>query len=267
MMTWLARRRAARLHSDLPRGREDQRAFFRKLQADLPYFDRYLAGNCEAVWAELLALGADWRSESTIVDAYAVAYETMHRVSENVQILAARLAEEDYRFHYLDNLKPHAAHTPPGADARERIAALEDMCGGPVPLSLRAFHDVVGDVNFVGAHPSLAPDRSNFYPDPLWIDGVDKVIGWLVACGGEDDGFAALAPDALHKADVSGGMPYSMKLPNAAVDAPMEFTPVGGSFVGYLRNAIAWGGFPGWAEAAAPLPVELHRLREGLIAF
>ena len=74
------------------------------------------------------------------------------------------------------------------------------------------------------------------------------------------------APDALHKANVSGGDPYSFAVPNRAADALVEGEPHGVNFVEYLRIAIAWGGFPGW-ERQASCPSEIERLREGLRPF
>jgi hypothetical protein len=59
-----------------------------------------------------------------------------------------------------------------------------------------------------------------------------------------------IAPDVLHKDNVSGGLPYSIKLPNAGADALLcnEWHNVG--FIPYLRIAILdWGGFPGLSQA------------------
>jgi hypothetical protein len=55
------------------------------------YLTRYQNGECEQVWAELTALGERVRQESILSDALAVAYETMSRVSENVQRIVPRL--------------------------------------------------------------------------------------------------------------------------------------------------------------------------------
>ena len=55
-----------------------------------------------------------------------------------------------------------------------------------------------------------------------------------------------LAPDWLHKAHVSGGSPYTVEVPNRAIDGPLLDEPHSTTFVNYLRIAFRWGGFPGW---------------------
>jgi hypothetical protein len=36
-------------------------------------------------------------------------------------------------------------------------------------LSLRAFYEIVGEVNWMGHHPSLSPAQSSISPDPLFV--------------------------------------------------------------------------------------------------
>ncbi|HVH37137.1 MAG TPA: hypothetical protein VM757_00920, partial [Sphingomicrobium sp.] len=75
------------------------------------------------------------------------------------------------------------------------------------------------------------------------------------------------APDALHKANVSGGNPYSLEVPVEAVDAPVVDGPTDSYFVEYLRHTIlGWGGFPGW-ERAKQVPAQLDALRRDLVLF
>jgi len=64
----------------------------------LPLFDRYVAGEHEAVWMELVALGNAVREDPHAADALAVAYETMVRVEKNVRTLVERLTTLGYRF-------------------------------------------------------------------------------------------------------------------------------------------------------------------------
>lgn len=53
-----------------------------------------------------------------------------------------------------------------------------------------------------------------------------------------------LAPNRLHKANVSGGSPYGLTLPDATAEGTFvaEATM---PFVGYLNWAFQHGGFPG----------------------
>jgi hypothetical protein len=139
------------------------------------YLERYLAGECESVWAELLALGAAVREEPLASDAWAVAQETMRRVRHNLELLIPRLRALGYRFGAIPGGyhfggypwdRPDATvqywpddrvFQPPPPDAARNLDELEHRVG-PLPLSLRAFYLAIGEVNLVGTHPTLHPD-------------------------------------------------------------------------------------------------------------
>lgn len=267
---------AAILSRKLPADHEERLAVLREA-GPLPFLDRYRAGEHEQVWKELVALGDEARSDAHAADALAVAYETMHRVERNVRLLAERLKEMNYRFVYpgsgggvfgFGKFKAHEPLVAPPADIHRQIAELEDQAGGSIPLSLRAFFELVGEVNFNGDHPSIAPKDSAVTPDPLMVCSARDAIAMTDAdyCDQDDPIMIEFAPDALHKANVSGGAPYSIVVPDAGADALVEDEPHNVTFVEYLRIAIAWGGFPGW-EGQTDRPPELDRLREGLIPF
>jgi len=55
------------------------------------YFDRYMNGEHEAVWAEFANLGTAVREEKIFADAKAVALETMGRVKKNIDTIISRL--------------------------------------------------------------------------------------------------------------------------------------------------------------------------------
>ncbi len=132
------------------------------------YLERYLAGEHEGIWAELLALGERVREEPVYSDALAVARETMRRVRHNIEMLVPRLEQVGYRFGYewleedeldfADHQPPVFA--PPKPDVQERVTELETLAG-VLPLSLQAWYETVGAVNFVGMEPEhwrqLAP--------------------------------------------------------------------------------------------------------------
>jgi hypothetical protein len=63
-----------------------------------PYLDRYLAGDYERVWADLIALGPAVREAPHAAGAQLVAQETMRRVAANVRTLVERLRSIGYRF-------------------------------------------------------------------------------------------------------------------------------------------------------------------------
>ncbi len=114
------------------------------------FLERYQNGDREAVWDELVALGVNVREEPFYADARAVARETMQRARANVEMLHQRLTALDYRFEY-----PNEAVQPPAPDAAAGLDEFERVVG-QIPLSLRAWCEIVGEVNFIGNHPSLA---------------------------------------------------------------------------------------------------------------
>jgi hypothetical protein len=64
------------------------------------YLDRYLSGECQPVWDELVGLGAAVREEPLYSDALEVACETMRRARANIETLIPRLVMIGYRFGY-----------------------------------------------------------------------------------------------------------------------------------------------------------------------
>jgi hypothetical protein len=114
------------------------------------YLKRYRQGECEQVWAELLALGGKIREKPLYGEALAVAHETMSRARANVELLAQRLATLGYQFAH-----PERVFVPADEETR-RLSAEVEHRAGLLPLSLRAWFDVVGEVNFMGSHPKLS---------------------------------------------------------------------------------------------------------------
>jgi hypothetical protein len=251
------------------------------------YLARYRAGECAEVWTELVALGEAVRKGPVASDARAVATETMARVRVNLERLVARLRAIGYRFGELRRPAGpfwHRApiHTPPRPDAAACMDELE-AAWGPAPLSLRAWNEVVGQVSLLGYHPAwpepLWPEPPYF--DPLLVDPIDDAMiaylgdeydGWRDECAAhgvsEVGPFGVpIAPDVLHKADISRGSPYTIPLPCAAADAPLLYEQAHGTFVAYLRRCFQWGGFPGLErchESRRPWE-HLAYLTEGLL--
>ncbi len=71
--------------------------------------------------------------------------------------------------------------------------------------------------------------------------------------GGEDAGSFEIrfAPDALHKAGISGSGPYGMLVPDDNVDGIVDINNRKMYFIDYLRECLQWGGFPGFQSIAA----------------
>jgi hypothetical protein len=73
-----------------------------------------------------------------------------------------------------------------------------------------------------------------------------------------------IAPDPVHKTGHSGGEPYCIQFPDAAIDALFRGVEDYGTFVEYLRECFRWGGFPGLRNSDTPPREELDFLTKGL---
>ena len=272
----------------------------------LPYYDRYVSGAHREVWSELVALGPAVRGDPYAADALAVAFETMQRVDANVRALVERLGAMGYVFTghgapgrgggvvsqlsgFLSSLLrggaretgrapgggpgqggSRTAHVPPSPTAGEDIAGFEKEFGA-LPLSLRAFYQVVGEVNLMGRHPTIDPPSNRVAPDPLVVHGLDE--GMVMDEGDDEDDEGeggsrtiVIAPDDLHKANTSGGDPYTMTIPDLRADGELLDERHRLFFVDYLRLCFRFGGFPGY-EGTSAAPAELRTLADGLREF
>jgi hypothetical protein len=175
----------------------------------------------------------------------------MERVRATVERLHDALRDEGYVF-----ARPDRALLPPADDVEDAIGAVEEEIG-PVPLAITAWAREVGSVDFIGTHPAWDVEEA----DPFCVDtayGLADVLevhrdwtemGWYER-GGLTTVRLDLSPDRLHKANVSGGSPYGVALPDASVDPVWcndDLHPAT-TFVDYLRSALLRsGGFPAWS--------------------
>lgn len=164
------------------------------------YLERYLVGEHERVWAELVALGGDVRQEPFYSDALAVARETMRRARANIETLIQRLTTLGYRFGWESRdptLGPHlsayradvsswppiihlfheARRPPPQfasppAGTPELLETLQARYG-LFPLSLVSWYEMVGAVNLAGSFPVA---------DPLDPEGFNDLYQYRAAC-------------------------------------------------------------------------------------
>jgi len=179
----------------------------------------------------------------------------------------------------VDHLRDKKVFRPAAKKDAAFVKKMEKQ-GVDLPLALRAWIEEVGDVNLAGAHPRLCfwADESfpGVYADPLMI--VPSLFLWEMedwlkerADGGLREpldallGWDARAKAGLAVEDVQLDYGYTVALPNAAADAPLEGAPHGTGFVAYLRRAFQWGGFPGWADHDNRPEQDLARLRDGLL--
>lgn len=213
------------------------------------WLTRYRNGQRDQVWHELGLLGGE---SGRIDEARAVCDEMAHRARQNVEAIVERLTEDGFRFHDNNDAQtPATPHTPPTDDAAAHIAWLEQRIGS-VPLTLSSWVRIVGDVWLVGTHPEWPTSAG---ADPLVIE----VEGSRYPCSSmrkfveeewneRDDSepfVLVVAPDQLHKDNVSGGSPYGIVLPDGGADGLFWQEGVTTPFVSYLNWAFQNGGFPG----------------------
>jgi hypothetical protein len=243
---------------------------------------RRVDANVRTLVGRLLAIGyrfkteADaWQERESAIGAALAFSPQPHEISlrsPHVRDVLQRL--EEARTQVLGVLEtarsaPHDdgihPHEPPPANTAKLLARLEKKVGA-LPLSLRAFYEVVGSVDFIGSHPSLAPLRSASCPDPLVIFALEDVLAYLDSIDGDDDDHRVmLAPDDIHKAGESGGEPYEMAAPDPRADGEMLNERHELRFVEYLRLVFRFGGFPGYE--GHDLPPEIEQLRAELLEF
>lgn len=219
------------------------------------WVERYVGGQYARVWEEVVALGPRASDPDVASEVRALAHETMQRALRNVEALKTLLPSIGWRFHFPMTGPPsgYCVHAPPGADVRRKIATLERLCG-PLPVSIQAWWEVVGTVCFM--REPLA-EYEEPLPDPLVVAPIESVIEEFREWAADPERRrieprfrAPLAPDALHKENISGGAPYELELPSSAADGLLLNEWHNVTFVGYLREAFRWAGVPGWSRAS-----------------
>lgn len=310
------------------------------------FLERYLSGEHESVWNELVQLGAAVRQEPVYTDALAVAREIMRRVRQDIELLIDRLIQRNFVFGYDHRIQPVFRGKYPAEQCREYLemfawareqppvfvasrqreeehletAVLSDFSFaggepgdvlsegegedthtmssyideieqlvGSVPLSMRAWYEEVGGVNFYGYHAEWEQRYRAWYSpilnhtvssrlmsecDPLMVYPLDKAFMMRLRreYKGEECYRLEFAEDRYFKDYCNGSSsPYAFPLPDAGADSLLHCfafdRPV--TFVDYLRTSILrWGGFPGLAQWPTAVPEDdVAFLTQGLMPF
>jgi hypothetical protein len=192
-------------------------------------FARYQAGEHDAVWRDLRGLELEVFDARHREDAQAVAREMACRARWNVETLVDRLQADGFTAtRNDDDATPRPAHVPPTEDASALADWMEEAFA-PFPMTVAAWIRQVGDAWLVGEYPRWA---ESVLADPLVVEFENTVYGggsrgyleeeWK--CWGENPDRDTwpfqldFAPDALHKANISGGGPYGVILAGSGVD-------------------------------------------------
>lgn len=176
-------------------------------------------------------------------------------VGEKIAKIAGRLPALGYRFK-----QPAFPGPEPGTeDAIERI----EREVGELPLALKIFWRRVGSVDLTAWYRTWRPVEYPWtacgeYPDPLVVYPASVAIQALdefLEDREERMRYGAryivpIAPDDVHKDNVSGGMWYNVSVPAVADDPPLNDEQHRTTFVNYLELSVRWGGFPGLERCA-----------------
>lgn len=209
---------------------------------------RYEAGEHEAVWREMRECGA---AALAIEDAARVAEETMKRVKRDLERVVATLRKLEY---------PFAEEPLPGPDkaTAKELAAIEKACGAPLPLSFRAFHEVVGTVDLrrdpsVGVISRLGDLQ---WSDPLQVapPGITREFlasavkaakrKWVEALRLPERLMFGLSPSRKGHPDQEDDGAYELDVSGQPVEGVVYLQGIAvGSFVDHLRRALRNGGF------------------------
>lgn len=209
------------------------------------------------MWHELRQLGSRVREPGLREEAEQVCDEMARRARYNVEVLVERLSDVGYRFHSNDDAQePVVPFVPATAAADDHALWLEDTFG-PMPSTVLSWVRLVGDVWLVGTHPQ-APDSAahdplvieleySRYPDMSARDFLEEEQTiWQDQLNDEESPslfVVPVAPDRLHKDNVSGGRPYGVVAADACADA-LFVAETTMPFVSYLNSVFASGGFP-----------------------
>jgi hypothetical protein len=229
------------------------------MQRDRTLLKRYGAGEFDQVWREIRShakLEGEFRDE-----VMEVADATMRRVAQNADLITERLQAIGWRALYQD------LRTRPKSNDEAVFSRIVDISAAPIPPTLLAFWRVVGGINWVwdynceGRPPDLGFDLPPEEHDALCVDAPSVITYQFDEWIDQRDEAGLdlkqqlridLAPDYLHKANISGGSPYYIEVPFPGADPTFCEERHGLPFLDYLRVAFRWAGFPGldrhWAR-------------------
>jgi hypothetical protein len=236
------------------------------MRRDGTLLKRYRAGEFDQVWREIRShpsIEGEFRDE-----VMEVAEATMRRVAQNADLITARLRAVGWQALLSQYLE---LRTPPNPSDEAVFSRITEISGAPIPPTLLAFWRVVGGINWVwdynskGRPPGLGFDLPLEDHDALCIDAPSAITylfdEWIDQRRQEGPSpkqplLIDLAPDYLHKANISGGSPYCIEVPFLGADPLFSEERHGLPFLDYLRLAFHWAGFPGLDRHAARRDVQ-----------
>jgi len=245
-----------------------------------PFHERYLRGEHEDVWRELIQLGARIREEPIWSDALAVTREVVRRAHANLRTIHDRLVVLGYEFQDPSNALVSASPDEDAALVEETQRQL-----GTFPLLVQVWYETIASVDFsqaprqlrcksmepcrgpeaifgLGSHPVLVFRRI----DQAWQDWLTnkeqyfKTLAEIERLHGPSGWSREYVP-YLSTGEFAGNCEAKLvRLPNLAIDAILYNEGEGDIHIlDELRTAFRWGGFPYWRTSLLP-PEELMKL-------
>jgi hypothetical protein len=244
--------------------------------------ERYRQGERLQVWQELVDSGASIREEPLYQEALTVANIMMRRSRYNIERIVHRLTSIGYTF----VVETDSVFAIPNKATLSVLDTIETHCG-LLPLVIRSWFEIVGEVCLMGSHPRLSQylslEQNPSHPqgpatEPMVVvcDAVPYVMsyrdeGYELSTLFTQPYFFSIGPDADHKAGYSGGADIGVQIPNLAFDAMLtEGDHKVMYFIQYLHQCFQYGGFPGFAHApieAKKSHSELKFLTKGLLSL
>lgn len=222
----------------------------------MTFYERYLNGETKQVYDDIYKLGNDAFLPNNIVEIEKVLTETFERVAYNLDIIYKELVNINYLFktEFQFNFERPLIKPLPNTDLLLKELDESVKPFGFVPLSLKIFYKIVGACNF-GWDYDANEDFIWKYADPIQIISLDELVSIVTDEYAfetfqeyyEDDGIISLelSADYLHKDNISGGSPYSLKITNKqSIDSQLLNEEHKTTFINYLRICFENCGFP-----------------------
>ena len=212
---------------------------------------QYQAGEREQVWQALRDMGAAVWEPDVYPTAWAVCELACRRIRRNIETMIDCLTGVGYRF--ADPNHPAKQSQCPFYPADERSRRYADWLKqqiGPFGMLTSAYICLVGDVDLNGTHQRW---QDEFLPiDPLVIEFEGRryhedprarlVEEYADYQDEREDGepfHLAFAPDALTKANISGGTAFAVLTPFAGIDPMLDLDGESMSLVAYLNQCFS----------------------------
>lgn len=223
-------------------------------------YSEYSLSRIHTDWACLTSQDYRMRDIAFRLEAFSYASQLMRQVREELLRIIELLYKQNY--HFVNEEKVIGS---PQKNVCEMVNRYNQK-GIYIPLIYEAWLSEVGSVNLIGTHPEWGvPAYANdgigdtteiLYTDPLVVECDESYINylfqeWEVETSSRNKPCKPpfrleVSPDHLHKANISGGMPYQLSTDKLAIDTILLNERHGMTFFGYLKHSLTWGGFPGF---------------------